>query len=61
MMCCGDWKMLVILGDANEESLYRIWHGNKMNNIRNLHLNSKINNISACRICTELDSFKLKK
>ena len=52
MMCSNDEEGTVIVGDANIESIYGIWHGEKLNKIREQH--NKINGfmeIPVCRKC----------
>lgn len=61
MMCCGDWAMKNIIGDANKESIYSIWHSKLLNNIRKLHIKLKLYEVEACKKCSVLDSYKIKK
>lgn len=49
--CCGDNKGLTVFWDAKKESLYDIWHSDKLNNIRDLHKHFKFNKIASCKIC----------
>jgi radical SAM protein with 4Fe4S-binding SPASM domain len=37
MMCSNDEEGTVIVGDANNESIYEIWHGDALNRIRDAH------------------------
>ena len=37
MMCSNDEEGTVIVGDANRESVYEIWHGEKLNRMREQH------------------------
>lgn len=50
-MCCGDWAGEIILGNAKKEKLYDIWHGDKLINIRKLHLANRFNEIPVCAKC----------
>jgi hypothetical protein len=34
-----------VLGNVNEESIYDIWHGEKLENIRKIHKQNNINKI----------------
>jgi len=36
--CCRDWAGLYIYGNLKEQSLYEIWHGEKVNALRQEHL-----------------------
>ena len=37
LLCSNDERGLYIIGDANKESLYDIWHGKKIKKVRELH------------------------
>lgn len=37
LLCSNDEFGEYIIGDANQESLYNIWHGEKIQKVRNLH------------------------
>ena len=37
MLCSNDAMGKYIIGDANKEKIYNIWHGEKMQKVRNLH------------------------
>lgn len=39
LLCSNDELGEYILGDANKESLYNIWHGKKIQKVRDLHKN----------------------
>jgi radical SAM protein with 4Fe4S-binding SPASM domain len=52
MMCANDEVGSHIVGDAKNESIRDIWHGERMNEIRNLHRSHKaIHTIEACKNC----------
>ncbi|MDI6806454.1 MAG: radical SAM protein [Candidatus Aenigmarchaeota archaeon] len=50
-MCCGDWHGEYILGNANESTLYELWHSEKYNHIRKLHSQRRFNDIPMCARC----------
>ena len=52
--CCfdADANKELYVGDASDESLISIWHGEKFNKIRSLHLESRRHEIEICRNCT---------
>lgn len=51
-MCSNDEHRSVIIGDAHKESIYEIWHGNKLNKLREKHKIKKgYMNFEACRNC----------
>ncbi|AQR96985.1 radical SAM/SPASM domain-containing protein [Clostridium saccharoperbutylacetonicum] len=52
MMCSNDEENTQVVGNANEESIYDIWHGEKLNGIRNLHKNKDgFMQIPLCKKC----------
>lgn len=51
LLCSNDEEGLQILGDISSSSLYDIWHGEKLNRIRNLHREEKYKEIDVCRKC----------
>lgn len=52
MMCSNDEKGLTILGDANKQTIYEIWHGTHLNSIRELHKKHHgFKEIPLCREC----------
>ena len=52
--CCVDWTRGTCVGDVNEESLYDIWHGEKLRQLRYLHLSGRRSEIPACCNCHKL-------
>jgi len=50
-MCCGDNVGLTVLGDAREEKLNDVWHGDNLEKIRELHKDYKFGKIPSCDIC----------
>jgi MoaA/NifB/PqqE/SkfB family radical SAM enzyme len=52
MMCSNDDESLEIMGDANTESIYTIWHGKRLNKMRKRHKQKNgFLQISVCRKC----------
>lgn len=52
MMCSNDEENLVIVGDANKESVYQIWHGERLNRVRELHKKmGGFKELDPCRKC----------
>lgn len=52
MMCSNDEDGEEIIGNAYEESIYDIWHGERLNKIRDIH-NQKdgFKNMKVCKLC----------
>ncbi len=49
--CIGNNACRYPLGNVSETSLYDIWHGEKMNSLRELHRNYKSDHIEMCLHC----------
>lgn len=52
--CCVDWKRKTYVGDVNTESLYDIWHGKLMHDLRYAHLSGARHKIESCAKCLKL-------
>lgn len=52
MMCANDEENDHIIGDANKETIYEIWHGEKLNKVRELHKQKDgFKKLGPCRKC----------
>lgn len=52
MLCGNDELGAHIIGDVNNESIYEIWHGKKMQKAREIHLKHKgVEEIDICKNC----------
>lgn len=49
MMCSNDEENSYVIGDANVESIYEIWHGDKLNEVRNIH--KKLDGFKLLEVC----------
>lgn len=52
--CCVDWSRKTCVGDVKTESLYDIWHGDHLKELRCKHLLGKRNEIASCKNCMKL-------
>jgi len=50
-LCCIDWDNKLIIGNVNNQSLSKIWQGEKLKEYRKLHLQGKYNQIPVCDKC----------
>lgn len=51
-MCSSDDYVDLPVGDANEQSIYEIWHGDALNKMRKVHLRKDgFLQLEPCRIC----------
>jgi len=52
MKCANDEENKEVVGDANTETVYQIWHGKKLNKMREMHkLKKGFMNSEVCRRC----------
>jgi radical SAM protein with 4Fe4S-binding SPASM domain len=52
MMCSNDEENDHIVGDAKIESIYDIWHGDKLNSVRKIHLEKDgFKKLDVCKRC----------
>lgn len=54
--CCVDWSRQTCVGDVKKESLYDIWHGERLKKLRCKHLSGSRDAILSCRNCMKLPS-----
>lgn len=50
-VCCVDWNKATRVGNVFEESLKSIWDGNKMRDLRRMHILNKRDLNPSCRNC----------
>ena len=53
-MCISDWSLTTNIGDLRTQSIKEIWHGDKMNYYRSLHVSGKRMELDCCRRCHRL-------
>ena len=51
MKCANDENNKEVIGDANKEKIFDIWHGEKMNSIRELHSQCGFLKSEVCKSC----------
>lgn len=49
-VCCVDWNKELIVGDVNKETIYDIWHGETLRELRKRHLNNNLDGLQ-CKVC----------
>lgn len=49
--CCQDFESELVIGNISQNSVDEIWKGEKLNNLRKLHLEGRADEISLCRKC----------
>jgi MoaA/NifB/PqqE/SkfB family radical SAM enzyme len=50
-VCCNDWSHGLIVGDIKNEKLIDIWNGEKLYNVRMLHISGKREDLNVCNDC----------
>lgn len=51
LLCANDENGKYILGDVNNDSVYSLWHGDRINKVRELQKRGKFKDIDVCRTC----------
>lgn len=51
MPCSNDEEGRHIIGDANISSVFDIWHGDKLNELREMHKKEKFQDVEICKLC----------
>ncbi|MBI3011142.1 MAG: SPASM domain-containing protein [Candidatus Omnitrophica bacterium] len=59
--CCADWHREFIIGDATQESLKAIWRGKRMEMMRQVQREVRLDQVSPCRQCYVKESFVWKR
>ena len=50
-VCCTDFRLLMALGNINEQSLEEIWFGKKATELRLMHIKGEQEKILSCKYC----------
>jgi len=56
--CCSDWDRTYEIGDANTTPLKEIWHGEKMEQLRDINRSGKLDEVDPCKNCFVLSSYE---
>lgn len=51
LLCANDEEGRYLLGDANTQSVYEIWHGDPLEKARSLHKKGAFQTLEVCRDC----------
>ena len=57
IICCRDWNYENIIGNIYDQSIYEIWHSEKMKNIQRLIIEQNYNAIDCCKDCNMNNTF----
>lgn len=49
--CCGDYDRLMVIGNIHQNTLKEIWHGEKLNKIREMLRQGRHSELPLCRHC----------
>jgi radical SAM protein with 4Fe4S-binding SPASM domain len=55
--CCLDWNKAWVIGDAAQESLAAIWRGPRMEAMRQVQRDGRLDEVTPCRGCAETASY----
>lgn len=56
--CCSDWDATYEIGDATTTDLAAIWKGKRMEALRNINRQGRLDDIDPCRNCFVLSSYE---
>ncbi|MBI4590569.1 MAG: SPASM domain-containing protein [Candidatus Rokubacteria bacterium] len=59
--CCADWRKEWVIGDVRSQSLKEIWHGPKMEAMRQVQREMQLDQVSPCRTCFVAESYAWEK
>ena len=59
--CCADWNEIFPVGDVNKESLKNIWRGYKMEAVRSIQEQRKLDDFDLCKNCYVKESYLWEK
>jgi len=51
LLCSNDEESNYVLGDVNTDSIYNIWHGERLNRVRRIHKMGDFKQLDVCRKC----------
>ena len=55
--CCYDWNHSTLVGDLNNESLFEVWNGSKLNEFRKMHAEFRKKEHPTCSKCVATESY----
>ncbi len=50
-ICCADWNHTTLVGDLNHESLYEVWHGDRLHTFRRMQVEFRKSEHLLCGKC----------
>ncbi|MBI3939657.1 MAG: radical SAM protein [Acidobacteria bacterium] len=50
-ICCQDYECREVIGNLNNESLMDVWHGDRLRQIRQMHLKRQFGKLPVCNDC----------
>ena len=59
--CCSDWNCDFPIGDATQSSLKEIWKGQRMETMRQLNREGKLDSFEPCKSCFVMSSYEWQK
>lgn len=59
--CCSDWDRTYEIGDAKTEGLKSIWKGDRMEALRDLNRQKRLDEADPCKNCFVISSYEWRK
>jgi radical SAM protein with 4Fe4S-binding SPASM domain len=53
VLCCDDWNHREVLGNLKEKSIEDIWFGDRLKQIREMHLKEEFDKVPICHACNK--------
>jgi len=53
VLCCDDWNHSTVLGNLKKQTIEEIWKGEKLNKIREAHVNDEFDKVPLCSGCNK--------
>jgi len=53
VLCCDDWDHAMVLGNLKNQTIEEVWKGEKLKNIRKLHVKREFEKIPKCSVCNK--------
>jgi len=61
MPCCADWHKEWVVGDVKTNSLREIWHGPRMEAMRQVQREMRQDDVNPCKACFVHESYVWKQ
>jgi len=59
--CCSDWHQAYQIGDATQQTLKEIWKGHRMEEMRRINREGRLDDYEPCKSCFVLSSYEWRQ